>query len=31
MGIIVTKRKYTPLPKEDSINVHVAPYTDGVP
>lgn len=31
MGIIVTKRKYTSLPTEDSINVHVAPYTDGVP
>jgi len=31
MGIIVTKRKYTSLPTEDSIKVHVAPYTDGVP
>ena len=31
MGIIVFKPKYTPLPKEDTIKVAVAPYTDGVP
>lgn len=31
MGIVISKRKYTSLPTEDSINVHVAPYTDGVP
>jgi hypothetical protein len=31
MGIIVSKRKYTSLPTEDTIKVNVTPYTDGVP
>jgi hypothetical protein len=31
MGIIVSKRKYTSLPTEDTIKVAVSPYTDGVP
>jgi hypothetical protein len=31
MGIIVFKAKYTSLPTEDTINVAVSPYTDGVP
>jgi hypothetical protein len=31
MGIIVSKRKYTPVPEEDTIKVHVTSYTDGVP
>jgi len=31
MGIIVFKPKYTSLPTEDTINVNVTPYTDGVP
>lgn len=31
MGIIISKRKYTSIPTEDTIKVHDAPYTDGVP